>query len=791
MEIQRSEVSSTSTSPSQFSISKASEACLSLFSSNSIDELQQLFNSSLCYELQQYSYDSIIKKLQTSKLLTQAARIESNEGLTLDLVLIFTLSTEIPSCLNVGIFDITELSDSKSELEETLLRYELIVEGAYGGIWDWNVAQQTVHYSENWCKLRNGTKADFSNHQDEWLNSIHPDDQGRVINAVQEHMDGITPYFEQEYRIICKDNSIKWISDRGIATRDADGKVIRMAGSEFDITEHRKVSVQSQLAASVFESIGEAVLILGLDGSIVDANNAFLSLFGFRAADIMNKPFCDMFSFQQRGFISNIIENRHSTSVNEINISTATNEQILCKLKLNSARNKEGEVTHLICLISDIRAIKSNEQLLHKLAYKDLLTQLPNRLSLVEFLNNAVKVQTPFTLFFLDIDNFKYINDGLGHAAGDELLKHVAKTITSSVRREDLVARLGGDEFVIVMSNLSNRADIEKTARHLLSNINNRVVLQQKEVVISASIGISTWPDDGADVDSLLQNADAAMYQAKAQGKQSYQFYTECMTQKAVERVDLEADIDRAIINNEFVLHYQPQFCVEQRVVKGIEALIRWQPKGQDIIYPDKFITLAEESGSIISIGNWVLVEACKQAKIWLDDNINFGVISVNISAKQLMSEELLTSIKVALEQSELPPEYLELEVTESFILHQPIFVTSLLEKIAALGISLAVDDFGTGYSSLSYLKKLPFHRLKIDRSFIKDIPIDENDVAITEAIIVLSNKLGLEVIAEGTENLEQIEFLLERGCQMAQGYYFSRPLPEQEITEYLLAHTG
>ena len=672
-----------------------------------------------------------------------------------------------------------------------MLRYELVVEGAYGAIWDWNVEQQTVHFSESWCKLRKGSKSDFTNHQDEWLNSIHPDDRNIVIDAVQQHMSGKTPSFEQEYRIICKDGSIKWVSDRGIAKRNADGKVFRMAGSEFDITEHRNTRMQLQLAASVFESINEAVVILNLDGSIADVNKAFFDLFGYQEEHILHSPFSNIICSQNRKLVSTIIASRHSTSVSEIYVLTSSNKRILCKLKLSEAIGRDGSVTHLICLISDIRESKKNERLLHELAYKDLLTQLPNRLSLIEYLNSAVSSEESFTLFFLDIDNFKYINDGLGHAAGDELLKHAAQTISSSVRKEDLVARLGGDEFVIVMLNVNNKQDIERAAKQLLSNLNYRVVLQDKEVVMSASIGISSWPKDCDDVDSLLRNADAAMYQAKAQGKQNYQFYAESMTQRAVERVNLEADIDRAIINNEFILHYQPQLCVQEELVKGVEALVRWQPEGQDIIYPDKFITLAEENGTIISIGDWVLLEACKQGKAWLDQGINFGFISVNISAKQLISEKLLDSIESALNETGLPARYLELEVTESSILHQPLFVISLLEKIADLGISLAVDDFGTGYSSLSYLKKLPFHRLKIDRSFIQDIPEDENDIAITEAIIVLSNKLGLEVIAEGTENREQVDFLLERGCQMAQGYYFSKPLAEAQITKYLLEHTG
>lgn len=778
-----------------YKVTDINSLCLTLFNVSDLAHFQLFFNTSILPAL---TGEHFLEQLFNDKPNRCARKYSiSNDGKQFEVILILSTLEGTKPLLDISVIDITELESSQQELsvskhklEETLERYELVFEGAHGGIWDWDIVKETVHFSESWCQLRKGTKSDFTNDQSEWLNTIHPDDKDRVIAAVDAHFRGETPFFEEEYRIICRDGSFRWVSDRGIVKRNEQGEPIRMAGSERDITTQILAAKQQQLAASLFENISESAIILDPQGNIINLNQAFSQTFGYEKEKLLNKPFIDIFNSEQKMFITGLIKRNYKTWSDEIAIMHHDRHKVLCKLNMSSVVDQNGDLTHFVCLISDITENKRTEKLLYNLAYQDNLTALPNRLSLnerlMELVHQANYANQYLAVLFLDLDNFKYVNDGLGHEAGDQLLKNFADTITQSIRKEDFVARLGGDEFVVVLSNINDAEDITVAAEQLLSNLKYRVLIQNKEVTISASIGISVYPNDGIDAGTLIQNADAAMYQAKDCGKQNFQYYTPHLTQKAVERVILEADIDRAIAQSEFVLFYQPQICIQTRVTKGVEALIRWQPPGKEMIFPDRFISLAEENGTIIAIGHWVLHQACKQAKSWLDNGLNFGVVSVNVSAKQLQSDDLIASIQSALDQSQLPAHCLELEITESFILQQPLTVIDRLEKIRAIGVSIAIDDFGTGYSSLSYLKKLPAHCLKIDRSFVMDIPEDENDVAITEAIIVMANKLGLDIVAEGVENEEQASFLLEKGCQKAQGYYFSKPLSFDKVCEYL-----
>lgn len=713
----------------------------------------------------------------------------STHDASYDLMLLIKRTEQSPSA-EVFIVDLKEFNDSKMQLEELMLRYELVVEGAFGAIWDWDLVRKTVHFSESWCQLREGSKADFTNEQDEWVKSIHPDDLSRVLQSVEDHFSGKTAVFEEEYRVVGRHGRVVWIVDRGIAKRNADGEVIRMAGSEFEITEQRQQRQQLRLAASVFENITEAAVILDASGYIINVNAAFDQLFNSQDVDVDKMHFSEIFSISHREIIKDLLAACPEKWSGETQMHTLDHDAIACRLTVNHVRNND-EITHFVCLLSDISETKKTQSLLYDLAYKDSLTGLPNRLSLNSYLMTQIRQHQhnskELALFFIDLDNFKFVNDSLGHKAGDDVLKTAVKIINETVTEDDFVARLGGDELVVVMSSDDATRDAPQVAQKLVKNLKQRVDVQDKKVMVSASIGVAVYPNDGIDCDTLVQNADAAMYQAKELGKQTYQFYTQCLTKKAMDRMQLEASIDQAIARQEFVLHYQPQVAISSGKVIGIEALIRWQPPQRAMIYPDQFITLAEENNTIIDIGHWVLNSACIQAKAWLDQGIDFGMISVNVSAKQLQSDDLITHVQQALEYSGLAAKYLELEITESFILHHPDAAIARLHRLCELGVSLAIDDFGTGYSSLTYLKRLPVHRLKIDRSFISDIPQDSNDTAITQAIIVMAEQLGLAIIAEGVETQKQADFLLENQCEQAQGYLYSKPLPLSEVTAFLM----
>lgn len=424
--------------------------------------------------------------------------------------------------------------------------------------------------------------------------------------------------------------------------------------------------------------------------------------------------------------------------------------------------------------------MKKDKKKLYALAHHDHLTQLPNRLllkqQLDEFIARARRSDKQVAVVFIDLDHFKVINDAMGHTAGDELLIQVASCLKNAVRQEDVVARLGGDEFIVGIENVENTLQISHFVEHLQQQLNSITVLRNRQVRVSASFGIAMFPFDGDDVLKLIRNADTAMYRAKANGRHSFEFYTQDLTEHAIHRMALETDLSFGISNNQLYLEYQPQVRITDGKILGLEALVRWMHPVLGKLAPDRFISLAEETGQIESLGEWVLLQACSQAQSWREQGLFSGCMSVNVSGRQLQKGTLPAMVSKVLEQTGFSANYLELELTESSVMDKTEFAIDQLQALKTLGVSLAIDDFGTGYSSLSYLKKLPIHRLKIDKSFISDIPNNTQDMAISEAIIVMTEKLGLSVIAEGVEQVAQAEFLLNHGCEQAQGYWYSRP---------------
>ncbi|MGB1297337.1 MAG: sensor domain-containing protein [Psychrobium sp.] len=770
----------------ELSLTKVDGLTLALFNVNAANEFDEFFLINIAPALQKgIAHFTHINS--ESRCFRIPLTITSHD-LHIDSMLLVNL--DISRChAMVFVVDLTQFSEAKLQLEELMLRYELVIEGAFGAIWDWDLVNKSVHFSERWCQLRGGSKADFTGDQNEWVESVHPDDLPRVMQAVEDHFAGKTAVFEEEYRVVDKRGGATWIVDRGIAKRNAQGEVIRMAGSEYDITEQRAHREELKLAASVFENITEAAVILDASGFIINVNEAFNQLFCSQHTELDSMHFSEIFSISQRQIIRDLLATHPVKWSGETQIHTLHHDSIACKLTVNHVKSGD-EITHFVCLLADISETKKTQSLLYDLAYKDALTGLPNRLALNSYLMSQIRqyreTSKQLALLFIDLDNFKFVNDSLGHKAGDDIVKKAARIISDVMGEDCFIARLGGDEFIVVLPFHQALNTAQQAAEKLVSNLKHRVDIQDKKVMVSASIGISIYPNDGVDSDTLIQHADAAMYQAKERGKQTYQFYTQCLTQKAMDRMQLEANIDQAIAREEFVLHYQPQIDIATDKIIGVEALIRWQPQEHPLIYPDQFITLAEENNTIIEIGHWVLRAACQQAKQWLESGLVFGAMSVNVSAKQLQSDDLINHVKNALEISGLAPQYLELEITESFILHQPDDAITRLHKLRELGVTLAIDDFGTGYSSLSYLKRLPVHRLKIDRSFIGDIPQDTNDTAITQAIIVMAEQLGLAIIAEGVETQEQAQFLLRNKCSQAQGYLYSKPLDSSQAEAFI-----
>jgi diguanylate cyclase (GGDEF)-like protein/PAS domain S-box-containing protein len=438
----------------------------------------------------------------------------------------------------------------------------------------------------------------------------------------------------------------------------------------------------------------------------------------------------------------------------------------------------------------DISERKQDEERIHYLANHDALTSLPNRTMFNEVLNlaiqNARRYNRNFAVLFIDLDRFKIINDTLGHEAGDKLLKEMGSRLTQTVRSSDVVARLGGDEFVVLVQEVSEAKQVEAVARKILSALVQPMVMQGQECRVTASIGICMYPSEAQDEQGLMKNADIAMYRAKEDGKNNYKFYSEEINIHSFERLALETSLRRGLERNEFLLHYQAKLDLHTGRITGVEALVRWQHPEMGLVPPAQFIPLAEETGLIVPIGKWVLNTACAQNVAWQREGLPPLHMAVNLSARQFADEDLVKDIASALESTGLRPELLELELTESMVIQNTERAGRVLAELKKMRVRLAIDDFGVGYSSLTHLKRFPIDTLKVDRSFIRDLPQDLEDKAITEAIIAMGKSLNLTVVAEGVETLEQQTFLQDHGCDEMQGYFFSKPIPSGEFAELL-----
>jgi diguanylate cyclase (GGDEF)-like protein/PAS domain S-box-containing protein len=445
--------------------------------------------------------------------------------------------------------------------------------------------------------------------------------------------------------------------------------------------------------------------------------------------------------------------------------------------------------TATVGTVLDLSAQKAAEARIRELADFDALTGLPNRRLLHDrvrqMLAAAERDDSPFALIFLDLDHFKRINDSLGHSVGDELLCAVARRLAGAVRRVDTLARLGGDEFILAMPGTHAAAAID-VARRLLEECNAPFLVAGHDLTVTPSVGVAICPQDGKDIETLLRNADAAMYKAKELGRNTFQFYAAEMNTATLERLMMESGLRRAVKQQEFVLHYQPLVSLQNGLIIGVEALIRWQHPELGLIMPDRFIHVAEEAGLINAIGDWVLCEACRQAQSWIEAGLPPLVMAVNVAPEQFRQGGFVEAVAGALAASGLDPALLELEVTERTVMHDADSSVGTLTALHRMGVELSLDDFGTGYSSLAYLKRFPVGKLKIDRSFIRDLETDADDQAIASTIVSMGRNLRLTVLAEGVESREQLALLRAMDCDMAQGYLFSRALPGDEITELL-----
>jgi len=544
----------------------------------------------------------------------------------------------------------------------------------------------------------------------------------------------------------------------------------------------------------------EAVLITDRNNNIVSVNGAFTRLTGYSTEEVLGLNPRILASGQAAPeFYVRMWHalSEHGFWEGEIWDKRKDGSNYPKWLSISVIRDEAGTIQNYVANFTDISTSKEAADRLAQLAYHDPLTHLPNRLALDAQLTQALRIcereGRQLALMLIDLDNFKNINDSLGHHIGDELLKGVALRLRECVRSSDLVARLGGDEFVVVLPEIDGPLTAARVASKIQSNLAECYVVADHVLYATPSIGISLYPGDGPDGITLLRNADSAMYHAKNSGRNNHQFYTARMNETAGERLQMENALRQAIssispASNEFSLHYQPQVDARTGRVVALEALLRWNSPTFGSVPPTRFIGIAEDTGLIQPLGDWVIWETCRQVQEMKSLGIHGIRVAINVSAQQLRNENLIQMVRGALACYELAPGEIELEVTENTAMHNPEVTLSILDQLADMGIQLAIDDFGTGYSSLAYLKHLPINRLKLDRSFVNDIETDANDAAICAATIALGHNLGLELVAEGVETEAQSEYLTRLGCDCLQGYLFSRPQPFDDIVAYLLA---
>ncbi|WP_206512337.1 EAL domain-containing protein [Colwellia sp. Arc7-635] len=666
-------------------------------------------------------------------------------------------------------------------------RLKLSLWGSGDEMWDWNIKKGKIYRSNIWGILefpqdgRRNVGADQTN--------IHLQDIPRVREALDNHFVDSSQHFEATYRVKDKDDKWIWVLDRGkIVERDDKDKPCRMTGTLKDISQIKRADERLKLFAKCIENISDAIVIYDRQFTVVDINKAFQRITGksklqMRGTSLKFEQYPESFNQNVKKHL--ITKGNWHGEIESLRDNGA---HYLTDLNIDIIRDDNNNISHFVGVFSDITKRKQTEAELRKLANTDTLTELPNRSYFQANQQRLVKSKIPHALLVFDLDNFKKVNDSLGHEVGDLLLCKVAERINSLGRNQDSVYRLGGDEFSLIVENTNDIHTITSIAKEVLKSIALPLKLKSQEIVLYSSIGIVIYPEDGESPQELLKNADTAMYHAKNSGGNKYQFFSDSMNKSAVKRLQIENLIRHGLKEDFFSVFYQPKIEIATGKIAGMEALVRFETPNKGIISPVVFIPVSEETGQIIDIGEVVLRKACFATKRWVDAGLFEGRIAVNLSAVQFTQRNLVAMIAGILKESGLPAKYLELEITEGTVMDSPQRAIDTMLQIRAMGIHLALDDFGTGYSSLAYLKKFPLNTLKIDKAFVDDIETSEQGRNMVATIVTIAHNLGMQVVAEGVETNQQLSFLSGLRCEQLQGYLYSKPLPENDFQKYLLS---
>ena len=680
------------------------------------------------------------------------------------------------------------------ELQDREGRLRLALWGSSDEFWDLDMDSGML-IRLNAARLQSKQQEEIHSVYDWVRENVHPDDQRAIAQRMDDHLTGKVGLFESEQRVRLRNGMWIWVLARGkIVERDDDGRPRRICGTARNITATREADRERRIVQEVLSSMREAVTVCDLDFNFVSVNPAFTRITGWQEHEVIGRSASLLNCAQHSAeYYQNMRESiaREGLWRGELWQRRKDGEEFLSWLQSSEVRDAHGQRTHFIGVLTDITERKRNEQELRYLANYDTLTGLPNRTLLSERLGHAVirarRGGRKVAVLFLDLDRFKHVNDSMGHAAGDRMLKAAGGRLRDNIRDGDTVARIGGDEFTVILEELADASEAERVAQNLISAFEKPLELNDgQDVVISPSIGISLYPDHAQTPTDLLKFADTAMYQAKDRGRKTYMVYTESMDAAARMRATLVGALRKAMERNEFSLVYQPKQSLLDEQITGVEALLRWHSEELGDIPPSTFIPVAEESGLIIEIGDWVLQRACEQLASWHRDGLRDISMSVNLSVLQLQRSDLIQRLCDILAINDIAPNQLELELTETVVMANAEQSINTLRQLKAVGVVLSIDDFGTGYSSLSYLRRLPIDTLKIDKEFVGDITTDPDDEAITATVINMAHSLGLNVIAEGVETAEQAEYLREQGCDEIQGHWLSKPLPPDACFMFL-----
>ena len=700
--------------------------------------------------------------------------------------------------------DITDQIEASESLRDSEQRYRMLAESISDVIISTNSALRLNYVSPS-VKAVLGYDAEWV-FQNGWQSTIANPQQLAGVYSLMERVNAALDKPEQLSALRTQIQTQLFVFDclradgrkipielRLVLVWDENDAFEGILGVGRDISQQRRAEKDLRMAATVFEHSTSAILITDPAGYIVQANEAFSRVSGYAVSQVLDQlPSLLTVDEQQQSHLHYILKqlHQHNSWEGEVWLKRRSGEHYPAWVGITAVFDDEGDLASYVCFFSDISERKASEQRIHRLAYYDALTHLPNRTLFQDRLHTALQQaernRSWVVLMFLDLDRFKPINDSLGHAAGDRMLKDMATRLLACVAEDDTVARMGGDEFTLLLQPRATREmalnRAISVAEQILASLVQPFVLESREFFVTASIGIALSPQDGNELSQLMKNADTAMYHAKERGKNNFQFYQADMNASALERLELESDLRHALEQEEFILYYQPQFSGDGKRLTGVEALLRWNHPRRGLVPPGDFIPVLEELGLVVDVGDWVLAESCRQLKHWHQAKVRVPKVSVNISARQFSDGQLGTRIANILKETGLPPACLELELTESILMREVSEALHILDSLKNLGLSIAVDDFGTGYSSLNYLKQFPIDVLKIDRTFVDGLPSGEQDAQIARAIIAMAHSLNLAVIAEGVETQEQLDFLREHGCDEVQGYLFGRPMPARQF---------